>query len=141
MAIAFNHTIVWSKDQKASAQFLAEIFGLPPPYRFSHFDAVTIGGISFDFAQSREPVQRQHLAFLVSDDEFDAIFARITARKVPYWSDPKREHANQICLDDGGRGIYFPDPSNHSLEIITRPYSRDLATRDPAAMAARDARG
>ena len=31
---------------------------------------------------------------------------------------PRRE----INRHDGGRGVYFPDPSGHFLEIITRPY-------------------
>ena len=31
MAVDFNHTIVWAKDSKASAAFLAEILGLPEP--------------------------------------------------------------------------------------------------------------
>jgi hypothetical protein len=24
--------------------------------------------------------------------------------------------------NDGGRGVYFPDPDGHYLEMITRPY-------------------
>jgi hypothetical protein len=28
-----------------------------------------------------------------------------------------------INTHDGGRGVYFDDPSRHNLEIITRPYS------------------
>ena len=140
---ALNHVIVLSNDQKNASQFLVDIFGLPGTYRFSHFDVVTIGGISFDYAKSRGPVQRQHFAFLVSEEEFDEIFARIKERSVPYWADPKREKPNEICYDDGGRGIYFADPSDHNFEIITRPYSRDdaMRTRNAAASAERDAAG
>jgi catechol 2,3-dioxygenase-like lactoylglutathione lyase family enzyme len=141
MAITVNHIIIWSKNQQEAAKFLAELFGLPTPYRFSHFDVVTIDGISFDYANSRGPVQRQHIAFLVSDEEFDQIFARIKERNLPYWADPKREKLNEICPDDGGRGIYFPDPSDHNFEIITRPYSRNLASRNAEAQAKRDAAG
>jgi catechol 2,3-dioxygenase-like lactoylglutathione lyase family enzyme len=139
MAIVLNHLIVWSKDQKEASRFLADLFGLPDPYRFSHFDVVNIGGVSFDFANSRGPVQRQHMAFLVSDEEFDAIFARIKDRNLPYWADPRRERPNEICPDDDGRGIYFSDPSDHNLEIITRPYTRALVTRNPEALASGDA--
>ena len=139
MAITLNHVIVWSNDQRESAKFLADIFGLPAPYRFSHFDAVNVGGISFDYAKSRGPLQRQHIAFLVGEEEFDAIIARIKERNVPYWADPRRERPNEICLDDGGRGIYFPDPSDHNFEIITRPYGREAANRNPEASAERDA--
>lgn len=141
MAIELNHVIVWSKDQKEASRFLAELFGLPAPYRFAHFDVVTIGGISLDYANSRGPVQRQHIAFQVSEAEFDQIFARLKLRNVPYWADPRREKPNQICPDDGGRGIYFPDPSDHNFEIITRPYGREAANRNPQAMAERDAAG
>jgi hypothetical protein len=28
----------------------------------------------------------------------------------------------EINTHDGGRGVYFDDPSGHILEIITRPY-------------------
>jgi hypothetical protein len=31
MAIKFNHTIVWSSNQSASAKFLAEMLGLCVP--------------------------------------------------------------------------------------------------------------
>lgn len=141
MAIVLDHIIVWSKDQQESSQFLADIFGLPAPYRYSHFDVVTIDGISFDFAKSRSgEVQRQHIAFRVSDEEFDQIFARIQERNLPYWADPKREKPNEICPDDGGRGIYFPDPSDHNFEIITHAYSRELGSRNDVALTERDAK-
>lgn len=32
------------------------------------------------------------------------------------------ETAGEINRHDGGRGIDFPDPDGHLLEIITRPY-------------------
>jgi len=30
--------------------------------------------------------------------------------------------ANAINHHDGGRGVYFADPDDYLLEIITRPY-------------------
>jgi catechol 2,3-dioxygenase-like lactoylglutathione lyase family enzyme len=58
----------------------------------------------------------------VSDAEFDEIFGRIQARALPYWADPGRQQLNRVNTRDGGRGIYFQDPSGHLLEILTRPY-------------------
>jgi hypothetical protein len=29
---------------------------------------------------------------------------------------------------DGGRGVYFDDPNDHLLEILTRPYGRAWLT-------------
>ena len=67
-------------------------------------------------------VQTQHYAFLVSEAEFDQIFGRIKERGLAYWADPGRTQKGKINRHDGGRGVYFEDPSGHLLEIITKPY-------------------
>ena len=36
--------------------------------------------------------------------------------------DPMRHRPGEINNSDGGRGVYFPDPDGHYLEVITRPY-------------------
>jgi hypothetical protein len=67
-------------------------------------------------------VSPQHYAFLVSESDFDQIFGRIRDRRLPYWADPGRRRPDQFNTNDGGRGVYWEDPSGHVLEIITRPY-------------------
>ena len=52
----------------------------------------------------------------------DEIFARIQARKIPYWADPAQRKQGEINTRDGGRGVYFEDPDGHLMEILTRPY-------------------
>jgi catechol 2,3-dioxygenase-like lactoylglutathione lyase family enzyme len=47
---------------------------------------------------------------------------RIVARGVEYFADPAASRKGEINRNDGGRGVYFRDPSGHYLEIITRPY-------------------
>ncbi len=79
-------------------------------------------GVSLDFSESDEPIALQHYAFLVSEQEFDQIFGRIRDRGLPYWADPGRSRPNEINHRNGGRGVYFPDPDGHFLEILTRPY-------------------
>ena len=59
---------------------------------------------------------------LVSEEDFDGIFARIQAQGIPFWADPGRSRPQQINHNDGGRGVYWNDPNGHYLEIITRPY-------------------
>ncbi|BBX91341.1 VOC family protein [Mycolicibacterium boenickei] len=125
MAITFNHTIVAAKDRQASAEFFTELFGLPAPKEFGPFLAVTLNhGVSLDYAQvgADEEVRPQHYAFLVSEDEFDSIYGKIRDRGMPHWADPHGRHPGEINHNDGGRGVYFFDPSGHGLEIITRPY-------------------
>jgi catechol 2,3-dioxygenase-like lactoylglutathione lyase family enzyme len=118
-----NHTIVWSKDRDVSAMFLVEIMGFDPPTRFASFAVVqTTNGVSLDFSRTDGHVAPQHYAFLVSESEFDEIFGRIRERGIDYWAHPSRSGRGEINTRDGGRGVYFADPSGHHLEILTRPY-------------------
>ena len=123
MAIDFNHTIVSARDSKASAEFLAEMLGLPAPRKWGPFQMVTTeNGANIDFMNTGGEITPQHYAFLVSESEFDQIFGRIRERSHPYWADPAQEQSGEINHHDGGRGVYFEDPDGHLLEVITRPY-------------------
>jgi catechol 2,3-dioxygenase-like lactoylglutathione lyase family enzyme len=123
MTAQLNHTIVWCRDQKASASFLAEMLGRPAPARFGHFDVVDLdNGVSMDFAARDGQVTPQHYAFLIDEADFDAVLGRIHARKLDHWADPMRRRPGEINHNDGGRGVYFPDPDGHFLEVLTRPY-------------------
>ena len=124
MTVKLNHTIVNVRDKRASADFFTELFGLAKAKPFgSYFLTVQLANeITLDFCDADYEVEKQHYAFLVSDKEFDAIFGRIKEAGVPYFADPGHHRAGQINHNDGGRGVYFPDPSGHNLEIITRPY-------------------
>lgn len=124
MTIQLNHTIVHAVDPIASAQFLADVLGLAAPRRFGPFMAVALdNGVTLDFiGADAEQLIIEHYAFLVSESEFDQIFERIRERGLPYWADPHHTQPGQINRHDGGRGVYWNDPSGHYLEIITRPY-------------------
>ncbi len=123
MAIQFNHTILYARDSRASAKFLAEILGLPAATHWGPFEMVaTANGANLDYMDTGGKITPQHYAFLVSETEFDDIFGRIQERKLPYWADPGQEQKDKINHHDGGRGVYFEDPNGHLLEIITRPY-------------------
>jgi catechol 2,3-dioxygenase-like lactoylglutathione lyase family enzyme len=123
MTAQLNHTIVWCKDQGASARFLADMLGLPPPARFAHFDVVALdNGVSLDFADREGDIVPQHYAFLIGEADFDAVLARIHDRGLAHWADPARRRPGETNTNDGGRGVYFPDPSGHFLEVLTRPY-------------------
>ena len=78
-----------------------------------------------DFYDTDDAVTPQHYCFLVGEDEFDQIFGRIKAQGLPYWADPGHDIPGEINTHDGGRGVYFDDPSGHILEIITRPYGEE----------------
>jgi catechol 2,3-dioxygenase-like lactoylglutathione lyase family enzyme len=126
MTAELNHTIVWCHDRQRSSAFLADMLGRPPPRRFLHFMVVDLdNGVSLDFMEKQGDVALQHYAFLISDDEFDAVFERLGKAGVTYWADPARTMPNQINRHFGGRGLYFEDPNGHLLEVITKPYGSE----------------
>lgn len=121
--VELNHTIVRVRDKVTSARFYTQVLGLDDPVRFGPFLVVeTANGVSLDFADDHGDVHPQHYAFLVGEDEFDAIFARITELGLDYSADPGGRRPGEINHHDGGRGVYWDDPDGHRLEIITRPY-------------------
>ncbi len=123
MAIRLNHTIVAARDKESAAKFLSEILGLPAPSLVGPFAVMRVSeDTSLDYVDAHGEIKSQHYAFLVDENEFDAIFARIRERRLTYWADPGRREPEQINTWDGGRGVYFDDPNGHLLEVITRPY-------------------
>jgi catechol 2,3-dioxygenase-like lactoylglutathione lyase family enzyme len=131
VSIRFSHTIVHSRSKAKSARFLAEILGLSSePRAFGPFLVIDLAdGASLDFIDAGDyAFQTQHYAFLVGEDEFDAVFGRIRARGLDHWGDPFKQKPGEINRHDGGRGVYFDDPDGHLLEIHTRPYGSGEAS-------------
>jgi catechol 2,3-dioxygenase-like lactoylglutathione lyase family enzyme len=119
MSIVLDHTIVPARDKAASARFFARIFGLPDQGEVSHFAPVRVNAtLTLDF-DTRAKFESHHYAFKVSEEEFDAIFARVEAERIPYGSGPFSLDDMRINHRGGGRGFYFRDPSGHVLEVLT----------------------
>jgi hypothetical protein len=134
MAVRLNHTIVAAHDHEASSKFLAEILGLPPPLRLGHFAVVSVGDTSLDYMNVKEyrgadgEIASQHYAFLVTEAEFDEIFARI--------------RGNDTCLigpipvaASGTRSTSGMAAAGSTSKIPTVMCSK--RSRDPTAVAAR----
>ncbi|MGW0775799.1 VOC family protein [Streptomyces sp. NPDC002835] len=124
--VQLNHTAVFAKDRRLSAEFIATILGLDVGAPFGPFLPVDLGnGVTLDYYEMKdEPIQPQHYAFQVPDDQFDAMIARLEAVGVTYFADPNHTEPGAINRLFGGRGAYFDDPSGHNMEIMTRPYAR-----------------
>jgi len=123
MRIELNHTIVHASDRDATATFLTQLLGLPEAQEYGPFRVVELtNGVSLDVVQDGGSIHTQHYAFLVGDEEFDAISGRIKDRGLTYWADPFHRQEGRINHNDGGRGLYWEDPDGHNLEIITVPY-------------------
>jgi catechol 2,3-dioxygenase-like lactoylglutathione lyase family enzyme len=52
-----------------------------------------------------------HVAFAISTDDYDTWCTQLTARQVAIESETRWER--------GGRSIYFRDPDNHLVELVT----------------------
>lgn len=123
MSIRLHHTIVYSRDKRASAEFFTELFGLPRPAPFGPFLGVAVGNqVTLDFCDANGQIAPQHYAFVVSEDDFDRIVGRVKTHSIAYWADPARSRRGKVSTRHGARVVYVEDPSGHLLEVITEPY-------------------
>jgi catechol 2,3-dioxygenase-like lactoylglutathione lyase family enzyme len=120
MAITLNHTIVPSRDKERSAQWFADLMGFEYAGLHGHFAPVKVNDtLTLDWDNS-DTFEGHHYAFLVNDQQFDAIFGRIKAQGVAYGSGPSSPTDGDINHRLGGRGLYFADPDGHLMEIMTK---------------------
>ena len=131
MTIELNHTIVPARDKEASARFYERMFGFEYTGAMGHFTPVRIQSqhLTLDFDED-ESFTPRHYAFKVSEAEFDEIFARIVEEELEYGSGPFASQDMKINHWNGGRGVYFRDPSGHLLELLTRDYTPDMFDDD-----------
>jgi hypothetical protein len=126
MAIELDHFIVPCRNRVASARLLAELLGVPWE-ETSHgvFSPVYINdGLTLDFQQTEEAYPIAHYCFRVSQQEFDAILARIQAAGITYRSNVRGPVDLKINKDYGGDMIYWNEPDRHQWEILTVSYAR-----------------
>ena len=132
MSVELNHTLVHVRDIWSAAREVGGVLGLAEPAAYCPFAVLAFdNGASLDFLQDTGEIQPQHYAFLVGEDDFDAIWDRIREQGRQFWADPFKARPGAINHGDGGRGLYWEGPDGHWLEIITRPYgSADQAGRE-----------
>ncbi|WP_137991324.1 VOC family protein [Streptomyces vilmorinianum] len=127
MTAELNHTVVHATDKRRSAEFIASILGLEVGRPLGPFVPVTTGNrATLDFYENPgEPIASQHYAFLVPEEEFDTMIARLEAAGVTYYADPQHTDPGRTNDLFGGRGAYFDDLDGHNMEILTRPYTSE----------------
>ncbi len=126
MAILLDHLIVPSHDKAKGAQLLGELLGVPweAAALGDHFAPVYVNDtLTMDFAD-RDQFASHHYCFHVSDDDFEAIFARLKARAIAYRSTPTGPTDMQINTRDGGKNLYWSDADGHAWEMLTVSYAR-----------------
>src|SRR5476649_2171468 len=107
MAVKLNHTLVDSRDRDSSALFLSEMLGIDPPLVLGPFALVKVGDeLTLDFRNVEHEIKPQHYAFLVSEPEFDEIFARIEKHQLDFWADPHKHPARDQSLGRRPRRLF-----------------------------------
>lgn len=119
MSLEYNHTIAPVRDKHVDC-FLADLLGLEVGADVGRFAPVQLAnGVSLDYLTTSD-FQPQHYAFLVSEDEFDAAFARIQSAGIGFYGEPGGGQPGQLNHRWGGRGGCFHDLDAHAMELLTR---------------------
>lgn len=126
MTIQLDHTIVPSRHKIASAKLLAELLGVEwAETSLGPFAPVFVNdGLTLDFIETDEDFPIYHFCFRVSQQEFDAIHARIKAAGIAYRSTVRGPMDMQVSTQFGGNGIYWNEPDGHQWEMLTVSYAR-----------------
>lgn len=120
-SLRLDHTIIPATNKVAAAEFLANILGLKYEGESGPFAPLQINdSLTLDFDDSDGPIHSHHLAFLISEADFDAVLQRLRSGGLTYGSDPFAQDNLRINHRLGGRGLYFKDPNGHSWEVMTR---------------------
>lgn len=74
----------------------------------------------FSYAEVAHDFIVQHYGFLLSESEFDAVLERYEDLGIEYGADSARRRPMEYDTSNCGRGVYVPDPSGHTMEVLTR---------------------
>ena len=113
------------------------MLGLPEPTSYGPFAVLQLdNGASLDFIEDTGEIQAQHYAFLVGEDDFDAIWGRIREQGRQFWADPFKQRAGEINHGDGGRGPLLGGPGrplagDHHPPLREWSVSRDRPVAPP----------
>ena len=126
MAIHLDHLLVPSRDRFAAAEQLAALLGVPwSETGIGPFCPVYVNdGLTLDFDQAEGDFPVMHYCFRVTQDEFDAILARIRAAGIAYRSMPHGAMDMQVNTQHGGSIVYWDQPDGHVWELLTLSYAR-----------------
>jgi catechol 2,3-dioxygenase-like lactoylglutathione lyase family enzyme len=119
-----DHLILKVNDVAASVAFWVDVMGFTaegerPPFTVIRVDDGFVLQLAPWGTEGNE-----HLAFALSRAEFDAVFARVRERQIPYGESFHSVGTNTgPGIEHGARGpaptLYFTDPNQHLIEIRT----------------------
>jgi catechol 2,3-dioxygenase-like lactoylglutathione lyase family enzyme len=126
MTIELDHVIVSARNQRVSAKLLGDILGVPwAESGVGPFSPVYVNdGLTLDFIDDDSSFPVNHYCFRVTQDEFDAILARLQAAGIKYRSSVRGPEDMQVGTQFGGSMVYWNEPDGHQWEMLTVSYAR-----------------
>ncbi|PIG91153.1 fosfomycin resistance glutathione transferase [Gloeocapsopsis sp. IPPAS B-1203] len=119
MITGINHITLAVKNLEESFRFYQDILGFKPIAKWKKGAYFLAGDLWFCIIQDQNistfQLDYTHIAFTVSEQNFEAMSNRIKHSQAIIWQENTSE----------GASLYFTDPNNHKLEI----HASDLATR------------
>lgn len=121
---AIDHIIINVNEVPASVDFYVNVLGFTSDGSDGPF---TVIRVSDDFTILLGPWGTkggEHLAFALSREDFDSVFARLKDRGIPY-GDSFHSVGNNLGpgIENGAKGpaptVYMYDPNSHLIEIRT----------------------
>lgn len=124
--IGLDHLMVPARDKIAAAKLLAGLLGVEwSETGVGPFAPVFVNeGLTLDFDDWSDPIPQIHYCFRVTQDDFDAILARIQAAGIPYRSQVHGPADSQVDTQHGGSIVYWNEPDGHQWELLTVSYAR-----------------
>jgi catechol 2,3-dioxygenase-like lactoylglutathione lyase family enzyme len=122
--ITIDHVLVPARNRNAAASWLGDLLGIDVTDRSAGssagtFAVVRVGEVSVDFADTGQ-ASGTHIAFLVSDVDFDTILNRVGRHGLEYFADPGHTRSGELNDNEGGRGFYVLDPDGNNYEFVAR---------------------
>lgn len=126
MTVHLDHLLIPSRNKEAAACKLAAILGVPwAPAKVGPFMAVHVNdGLTIDFDDWTEALPVGHYCFRVTEPEFRAVLARLSASGTPYRRLPHGPDDHQVNTSLGSLIVYWREPDGHVWELLTEPDAR-----------------
>jgi catechol 2,3-dioxygenase-like lactoylglutathione lyase family enzyme len=128
MTIYLDHFTVPCRDKAFSTKLLAGLLDVPwAEAGFGGpFAPVYVNeGLTLDFDETNEAFPILHYCFRVSEEEFNAVLARIKSAGIPYRSNVHGSVDMKVNTEYGGRIVYWNEPDGHQWEILTVSHARE----------------
>jgi catechol 2,3-dioxygenase-like lactoylglutathione lyase family enzyme len=124
MITGINHITLSIRDVESSFSFYNGVLGFRPVARWPKGAYLLAGDVwlalHLDDQTRKSPLpEYTHVAFSVSEQEFDGMATRIRGSGAVIWQENRTE----------GKSLYFTDPNGHKLEI----HASDLQARIKSA--------